>query len=229
MPAFAEPLRGTRHQAYGETIAPPKVDTLRDENCPICQESDAYDGNTCGICQYVAPPSPFADPDLGLAGRIDLRKEQDDFENSQVPNPDRALAQEEAGALICPACGTEFAATDPGTVDTDAAGEQPPGTAEGDLCPNCGKGVLETQGDLAEMGEEVPGDEAGEGFPPGEEPEDEELDEPDPDEEEPEPEDEELPGIGVPSPDGQEPDDEEEPDEGEDEPPVRKGKPKTNG
>ena len=50
-----EPVRttvkkeGTRKLAYGETIAPPQVDTMRDEECPVCG-SDLYDGDQCQVC-----------------------------------------------------------------------------------------------------------------------------------------------------------------------------------
>lgn len=74
--------------AYGETKAPADVDTLRDEACPICSEVDAYDGNECQICGYVAPPKPFRDPDVDLAKTLDLRKQldesQDDFGGTET-------------------------------------------------------------------------------------------------------------------------------------------------
>lgn len=61
--------------AYGETMAPEDVDTLRDEECPVCGESDAYDGNRCDVCGFDAPPKMFQDPDLDLAKQLDLRKD----------------------------------------------------------------------------------------------------------------------------------------------------------
>lgn len=64
--------------AYNEIKAPADVDTLRDESCPICSESDAYDGNQCQVCGYVAPPKPFRDPDVDLARTLDLRKQVDE-------------------------------------------------------------------------------------------------------------------------------------------------------
>ena len=67
-----------RRIAYGETKAPADVDTLRDEACPICSETDAYDGNACEICGYVAPPKPFRDPNVDVAKTMDLRKQLDE-------------------------------------------------------------------------------------------------------------------------------------------------------
>lgn len=62
-----------KHQAYGETKAPTQVDTLRDETCPVCGDSDSFDGDTCQVCGYVAPPKIFQDPDLQKARLLDLR------------------------------------------------------------------------------------------------------------------------------------------------------------
>ncbi len=61
--------------AYGETKAPADVDTLRDEECPVCGERDSYDGNSCQKCGFDAPPQMFQDPDLGAAKALDLRKD----------------------------------------------------------------------------------------------------------------------------------------------------------
>lgn len=73
--------------AFGETMAPADVDTLRDEACPVCGEADAFDGNECSICGFVAPPKMFQDPDLDLAKQMDLRK--DNFDSQQAdPNGD---------------------------------------------------------------------------------------------------------------------------------------------
>ena len=60
---------------FGETKAPMDVDTLRDEECPVCGEADSYDGNECQVCAYTAPPKMFQDPDLDMAKQMDLRKD----------------------------------------------------------------------------------------------------------------------------------------------------------
>lgn len=212
-----------RRVAYGETMAPPKVDTLRDENCPICGEDDAYDGHRCSICGYVAPPSPFNDPDLDMASKIDLREQQEEFGNSQIPNAERMT--EQSTGLICDNCGTEFPEEPAETVDTDEpapgvaleeteAGE---GAAEGDVCPACGKGVLESQADLEEEGIEPDSGEEDEG----------------PQWREDEGDEEEPPGVPVKSSDGQPADDDEDDDEDdededeEDDQPVSKDRSKT--
>ncbi len=62
-----------RATAYGEQVAPPQVDTLRPEDCPICGDRDTFDGETCQVCGYIAPPDQFTDPNLELAQQVDLR------------------------------------------------------------------------------------------------------------------------------------------------------------
>jgi hypothetical protein len=64
-----------RTVAYGEVKAPADVDTLREENCPVCGDSDTYDGQACQICGFISPPTQFRDPDLDMAKRLDLRKQ----------------------------------------------------------------------------------------------------------------------------------------------------------
>lgn len=66
---------GFFHQAFGEMKAPPDIDTLRDDTCPVCgADSDTYDGMECQVCGYEQPPAMFRDPDLEKARQIDLRK-----------------------------------------------------------------------------------------------------------------------------------------------------------
>jgi hypothetical protein len=62
--------------AYGETRVPPEVDTLRDEECPVCGERDVYSGQRCPVCGFVSPPQMFKDPDLEKAKQMDLRQDQ---------------------------------------------------------------------------------------------------------------------------------------------------------
>lgn len=229
VPAFAPPRSGAQHLAYGETVAPPQVDTLRDENCPICGEEDAYDGTRCPVCSYVAPPSPFNDPDLGMASRMDLRQQQDAFDATQVPDPERMDEQADGGTLICPNCGTEFPQEPPESVDTDEAApdvsaeetEVGEGAAEGDVCPACGQGQLEAKDTLEDAAAEE-GD-----VSDAAEPDEQDAplfgkDEPDEDDEpedEEEADEEDLPGVPVKSSDGPEDDDE---NDDEDDGPVSK-------
>lgn len=238
---------GVQHLAYGETVAPPKVDTLRDENCPICGEDDAYDGHQCSICGYVAPPSPFGDPDLGLASRIDLRKQQNDFDESMMADPNRMAEDEQGATLICDNCGTEFPQEPPETVDTDEPApdvgaeesELGEGMTEGDVCPACGQGVLQAQDDLSSQmaaeGEVDPSelDADGDGAPDGDEEDPDAegegkapFDTDEPDDEEQDEDEEDLPGVPVKSSDGPQDDDEDEDDEDPD--PVKKKPFKTN-
>ncbi|MGW1436853.1 hypothetical protein ACWD7M_16580 [Streptomyces griseus] len=61
--------------AYGEIKAPQDVDTLREENCPVCGDADTYDGLACQVCGFISPPQQFRDPDLSKAKNMDLRKQ----------------------------------------------------------------------------------------------------------------------------------------------------------
>jgi hypothetical protein len=64
-----------RHLAFGEIKAPADVDTLREENCPVCGDSDTFDGLQCQVCGFINPPEQFRDPDLDKAKTMDLRKQ----------------------------------------------------------------------------------------------------------------------------------------------------------
>lgn len=62
-------------KAYGEIVAPPKVDTLRQQDdCPQCGDPD-FDGDECQWCNYVSPPEELQDPDLDKAKQQDLRQQ----------------------------------------------------------------------------------------------------------------------------------------------------------
>ncbi len=122
--------------AYGEQMAPADVDTLREEECPVCGEADAYDGNECQICGFVAPPDMFMDPDLDVAKQMDLRGDQQGMQPdplgqqppldpSQVPDPtamDPNAQVDENGMPL------DQAPIDPSQVDENGQpieGEQP--------------------------------------------------------------------------------------------------------
>jgi hypothetical protein len=150
---------------YGETKAPADVDTLRDEECPVCGQSDSYDGTECKVCGFVAPPKEFQDPDLELARKVDLRKNNLDLDGTDVTDLEDAVndqdrdgfddktgepmdaesgVMDEQPMLTCSNCGTEFEAGEPVTTNTQdpQAGDRGNGFAEGDVCPVCGKGEL---------------------------------------------------------------------------------------
>jgi hypothetical protein len=159
-----------RSVAYGETKAPADVDTLREEACPVCGEENAYDGTECKVCGFVAPPKEFQDPDLEMAKRVDLRKDVSDLNgadvsdlNEDLNDVDKDGLDDETGepvdgtgpgdvqpTLVCNNCGTEFEAGEPITTDTrdPQAGDAGLGPDEGDVCPACGKGILEAPNDL---------------------------------------------------------------------------------
>lgn len=218
----------SRRRAYGETKAPADVNTLRDEACPVCGEATAsYDGNTCRVCGFVAPPPQFQDPDLDVAKQMDLRQGDDlgatDVNALEQQTNDRdgdglddktgePVGAEEEGlldeqpVLSCSNCGAEFPAGEPQTTDTrdPQAGDMGAGPAEGDVCPECGKGELLD-------GEQMMAEE--EGVAPEE---DDPFAEDEENPEEPEFDDEPFPGDGDPNSE-EESSEEDDPEEEEDE------------
>jgi len=69
-----------RKLAYGETVAPRQVSTLRDAACPVCGEVDGFDGERCATCGYFRPPEEFMDPDLTKAQEVDLRQKDEEVQ-----------------------------------------------------------------------------------------------------------------------------------------------------
>jgi hypothetical protein len=178
---YMAPPAGIRSISYGETKAPPDVDTLRDESCPVCSEtSNAWDGNKCQMCGFVQPPKQFQDPDLDLARKVDLRKNDagldgtdvsdleaqtndrdrdglDDVTGEPIGDEEEAAQEgafDEQPLLVCPACETEFPAGEPQTINTrdPQAGSDSLGEPEaGDVCPACGKAMLMTGQEIEEL------------------------------------------------------------------------------
>lgn len=160
------------------------MDTLRDEACPVCGETDSYDGNQCRVCGFVQPPKQFQDPDLDAAKQMDLRKNNGDMapgdlgdveddvndldgdgfdDKTGLPvNAEEAGALDQQPLLTCDNCGEQFPAGEPMTTDTrdPQAADMGTGPDEGDVCPACGKGML--------IAGEGAAEEEG-GMPPGEE------------------------------------------------------------
>lgn len=131
-------------QAYGETKAPAKVDTMRAEACPVCGDDEGFSGEKCNVCGYTQPPSQFRDPDLSKAREVDLRQEQaeqagaDPADGINTDGPVDAQAPGQPGqddtqnqTLECTNCGEVFsaegdAATSPGATEQDPAQATPP-------------------------------------------------------------------------------------------------------
>jgi hypothetical protein len=89
-------MAGLQQLAFGETVAPSDVDTLRDEECPVCGESSSsFDGKTCQVCGFDAPPVMFRDPDLEKAKALDLRKDEADQGLGQQPGRDGLTPNEQ--------------------------------------------------------------------------------------------------------------------------------------
>ena len=142
-----------------DVVAPPQVDTLRDEECPVCGETDVYDGERCPVCGFVAPPEMFRDPDLEMAKQLDLRQDQTLPEQA----PGQANPDEPGGGLIDPSQLGESSTADqlqhPDQLNPNGVPGEPgtPGDGVPDLfCPACGEGVdagqpLSTDQDPATM------------------------------------------------------------------------------
>ena len=96
--------------AFGETKAPAKIDTLREDACPVCGNEETYDGaSPCGTCGYLPPPDPFTDPDLGMATRVDLRGDQPLDPSLDPAQMDPGSKDPSGGQdLECPSCGSVF-------------------------------------------------------------------------------------------------------------------------
>ena len=142
-----------RKVGYGEVVAPPKVDTLRQDTCPICGGND-YNGDQCLVCGFTKPPEMFMDPDLDAAGLADLREDNAGANpglDTDNPVVDDVLAGD-VQPLECDNCGAQFDASPemaqqpPGQVEQAQTQQQPienpantgpvaPGSALGDVPP----------------------------------------------------------------------------------------------
>lgn len=69
-------MQSSRRLAYGETKAPAEVDTLRESDCPVCGNTESWDGDRCMICGFFRPPEMFTDPDTSIHQQVDLRQQQ---------------------------------------------------------------------------------------------------------------------------------------------------------
>jgi hypothetical protein len=152
-----------RAVAYGEIKAPADVDTLREENCPVCGDKDTFDGIQCQICGFINPPEQFRDPDLDKAKRLDLRKQivdpqliDNNGELQRVDQDGTAMPQEGEAApgeeqQLGPD-GQPLDADDPQMVDADQLDENglppsPYGDQALDGTQTDGPGVSDRNGD----------------------------------------------------------------------------------
>lgn len=179
------------------------------------------------MCGFVAPPSKFQDPDVDLHKKLDLRQDQQDGggnpleqslndadrdglnDASGMPVDDQTAAEEGAldqqPQLVCSNCGEQFEAGHPISTTTIAPQDGDKGVdgpADGDVCPACGQGLLETGTEAAELGQDaeadpnaVPDEDPdpnadeeglstdgdGDGIPDGEDPDPDDPTDPDPD------------------------------------------------
>ena len=60
--------------AWGETKAPPQVNTLGLTECPVCATTNQFDSTgRCMTCGHLPAPDPFREPDLEVAQKVDMR------------------------------------------------------------------------------------------------------------------------------------------------------------
>lgn len=65
---------GSIKLAWGETKAPPQVNTLGLNECPVCGTSNQFDSTgRCMTCGHLPAPDPFREPDLDVAQKVDMR------------------------------------------------------------------------------------------------------------------------------------------------------------
>lgn len=105
-----------KKEAYGETIAPEDVDTLRQEEpCPQCGQ--LVDDRLCPMCGYEKPIGALGDPDTSVAGEVDLRQDSGDEEVEVAEDGD-----------IDPNQDTDLGAGEdaPGSVDKSQLGNRLP-------------------------------------------------------------------------------------------------------
>lgn len=152
---------GLNKLSFGESTAPPRVNTLRDEtNCPQCGD-DGFDGSTCQWCGYNAPPGELQDPDLGLAKKIEQGQED-------IPSDDMGGEVPPGGGGLADAISETIENLE-GLFELEQVVQQfAQGIAPTDSAPILDEGIGEEQPPA--FGEEVPGEEV-----PGEELSEEEI------------------------------------------------------
>lgn len=65
---------GSKKLAWGETKAPPQVNTLGITECPVCGTTNQFDSaGRCMTCGHLPAPEPFREPDLEVAQKVDMR------------------------------------------------------------------------------------------------------------------------------------------------------------
>jgi hypothetical protein len=141
----------SRKLAFGEQKAPVDVDTLREDACPVCGDRDTFDGATCQVCGYVAPPKMFQDPDLEKARQMDLRKDIADFQDPNQLGPDGQPMnpQEQVGPADPSALDENGNPINPDAADPNAQPGSLPGEVQAEVQPGDPAGV---PGDPSQLG-----------------------------------------------------------------------------
>lgn len=87
--AMAKVKIAVRRVGVDEIKVPDAVDTMREEECPVCGEADSLDEDgVCEVCGFITPEG-FGDPDTEQANLVDLH-------------------QDAGGQLTCDQCGATF-------------------------------------------------------------------------------------------------------------------------
>jgi hypothetical protein len=112
---------------------PPQVDTLQDNECPVCGEEDSFTNDRCLVCGYERPPDFLQDPDLDKAKERDqLQDDKGGGEESpfveDAPAAGEATPDQGAGVFVeddaQPVEGTPFEEA-PMTAPPAAGADQP--------------------------------------------------------------------------------------------------------
>lgn len=73
-PMYDDERRTAAKLAWGETKAPPQVNTLGITECPVCGTTNQFDtSGRCMTCGHLPAPEPFREPDLEVAQKVDMR------------------------------------------------------------------------------------------------------------------------------------------------------------
>jgi hypothetical protein len=74
MGQYTKRLASSTRLAWGETKAPPQVNTLGITECPVCGTTNQFDSaGRCMTCGHLPAPEPFREPDLEVAQKVDMR------------------------------------------------------------------------------------------------------------------------------------------------------------
>lgn len=138
-----------RTAAKDDVLAPTKIDTMRQDTCPVCGEKDSYADDKCAVCGFNRPPDFMMDPDLEKAKQQDLRQEKQDIPTgAEKPGADTQETTDSTDP-------SDLVFHPPGQAESPAVSDQAAGTPQSEvgddgLLPN----GMSAPADATENGEE---------------------------------------------------------------------------